>query len=369
MSASDTAIHDDSNDELMPTSTEILRLDLPNSTPGYSDDDEETSDGGEEGPDASERQTSADEEDNDGKEHHHSEGSRSRERKPLDFSSLTSSYISKPVHEAIISHYLTCYPNGLNVVPKGGRDEFLQHYMESYCDTVYFEGCRTKWPPWFLSVFEEFLMFFVQSLNPFFLKTGCFHLQDLRFLNEIPYAIDPNRHPVKQDARVHCKYLLMDFGWSDSSLVRRFESGLMRKQQMLLISILIRQMISQLSILLCIEKSATGVILPPRKEEVIWKLSEANRITARALAALSYVLQIRSERFEIMVFRYLEEEEANEEVIRGLERAQRMHENAIHEGRAESLYGTTFMKQGWLDVSLLLPEGWGDDSSDGGNNV
>ncbi|RPA76318.1 hypothetical protein BJ508DRAFT_311232 [Ascobolus immersus RN42] len=264
-----------------------------------------------------------------------------RGKQYYDIASMTSSYISKPVHEAVLSHLCTL-PAIDFLRDSSSSDEFLDMYVKRYCDDFFDVGWRPhRWPHWFHTAFEECILFYVQCLDPCFRRAGA--------------------KSTYYDARFFYRRLFNYFEDPDFPLVQRVRSGLMRENQLRLIGVLIRKMIFQLHTLLSLEMpllkaGERGASLNEAQVKAR-RFEEVYRITSRTEFAFDLVLQIRSERFEIFVTRYLEEDTEGryENVIQGLERAQRLYEDGIHEGT---------IKECFHSRSSLLEKGWKDDATE-----
>ncbi|RPA76320.1 hypothetical protein BJ508DRAFT_337881 [Ascobolus immersus RN42] len=273
---------------------------------------------------------------------------RSEDVEPFDFCALVPSDVAAPVHEAMITYFKT-YPKW--ALKKYRRDHFLEIYEDYFCTHKKNNyQSQIPWPSWFVSVIRESLLFYAQSLGPYYDGLGCALLEER----------DSNAEAV--DARWYYLVFLWFIGRADgvNPLSVRIQSGLMRKEQLFLIAETMKRMIGQLATLLSLdrpENMSQGERLQLTETEKV-RLVEAYRITHRAAYALRRILEIRSERFEVLVTRYLEKDELHEQVVHDLEAAQRAYEDGVHEGTIvpypNSAVKDSATVRGWLDPSGIL---------------
>ncbi|RPA75776.1 hypothetical protein BJ508DRAFT_331785 [Ascobolus immersus RN42] len=234
-------------------------------------------------------------------------------------SNLRSRYISPNVHKALVSHFSLYPASAFKGKRKNGgvADGFFQFYKHCLCyyPNQQYDGgnppATTIFPPQLRGLVEECLLFYINALFPYFSEQ----------LGKPWYDFDDSYDP-----RLTFINILDAFGGLVDRRIgivisQRWRNGLLRDGQVQLLIILCRKMLVQLWALVCIPAEEVN--------EEFLRVAEIMRAMERTWKAICKFFgneRFRSERLENLLLRYLDEEEVNWDVVRGMEKAQRVKE-------------------------------------------
>ncbi|RPA75777.1 hypothetical protein BJ508DRAFT_365447 [Ascobolus immersus RN42] len=187
-------------------------------------------------------------------------------------------------------------------------------------------------PPPFQQLLEEYLLFYVRKIQPFFARIG----HPFLYENGRPSPDLSSDMNTKKDPRVRYVDIAQQLGVvKEHGIVKRWNCGLARPSQFQIAEIAIRKMMEQLEALMELEFEAEG-------ERII--TTEFSRICQRTFSFLDgfvFASEFRSERLEALLLRYLNNDEVNMEFVRALDTKHRKVEND------ESYADSGYLWSGW----------------------
>ncbi|RPA76314.1 hypothetical protein BJ508DRAFT_379542 [Ascobolus immersus RN42] len=270
--------------------------------------------------------------------------------RPVDLTTLSSSYISKPVHDEIILYFsglpldtrtevdimadFSYSPRVRRVDPvRQSNDYFFDSYVDAFCGRL---ENAFQFPPQLRQSVEALLLFYIRELDPYFRQ---FRRNAIRPVPVKPWKLDPST--VYIDLAVQ----LGNLRYPECRIFhQRWTSGLCRPAQFQLIDVTLRRLIVRLS-------AALHGDFPQESE----RCSEISRLSNRATVMLfAFLISpcFRSERIELLLLRYVLDDEVNQQVVDGLEAAQRHVENLPNESIAHTLNEFGQLEySGWFDGS------------------
>ncbi|RPA71492.1 hypothetical protein BJ508DRAFT_367735 [Ascobolus immersus RN42] len=225
-------------------------------------------------------------------------------------------FVSESVHERVIAHF-SSYPLELIDPKRAGtalyRDWFIATY-ETLLESSY-HATGYSYAPVFRPVIEEHILFYINHLFPYFLTI------------DWPYK-SPGR--TTRDPRYAYWLLIDNLGnhnddGAEIAVPQRYKARLMRNEQVKLLEAVMRSLHKQLRFILEVKTD---------NEEL--RITELGRACLRADNSVEKFLgsaNLRSERLEVLLVRYLEQEDVNWEVVRRLDQAQRKKEEENEEWR------------------------------------
>ncbi|RPA74069.1 hypothetical protein BJ508DRAFT_366413 [Ascobolus immersus RN42] len=234
--------------------------------------------------------------------------------------------VSREAHSEILTYFSSLVPEG----PPGGPDTdwFFFHYKEICGFTNKTTGrFQATLPPPFNRLLEDHLLFYIRVLSPYFRSIGPSYAAFT--------AINDPR-----DLFIRLSY---DLGGEESEMLKRWSAGLLRKEQTEILEMVLRKMYVELKTLLVDIQADTKEVRSRELVRILWRTREVVRCL---------VQRLRSERLEVLLCRYLGEEEINWKVVRGVDDAQRKWENRMEESRKHML--TQYMD--WLAAG----KSWGE---------
>ncbi|RPA74934.1 hypothetical protein BJ508DRAFT_312430 [Ascobolus immersus RN42] len=243
----------------------------------------------------------------------------------LRISELKSFFTSDPVHRQLRIHFATLarhqtaysYPDAFK-----GTDFFFWWYVTTYCELPGYEPSMplhimTR----FCNIIEEALLFYVRTIYPYYMFIRGEDLSISRL--EILHMFE------QEDPRHLYIGLLWHFTAHDPSLMTgtkveraiqaRCEHGLLREEQAQLLELVVRKLFLQIETLLM----SVEMVDRENEELVTLEMKRLIKRTNHSINAFFGSKRFRSERLEVLLMRYISDEEINWDVVKGLEIAQR----------------------------------------------
>lgn len=282
-------------------------------------------------------------------------------KKPVPFDPSTfpdRSFISEKTHQALLDHFSSLPPEfTLRYAEESyrnaggsftlGSDDLLYFY-EQICvsnkpeaDTFYPEdGGVVDWclPPPFYCLIEDCLLFYINTLFPY-LKSRIYH-EYLNYHGHAGYKSQSYGSNLKGPTYRGYIWSALTYSFFFSNLVflgvwnlgniqvvRRYWRGMMRPAQIQLIERVIRNMIREVSTLISDSSPSPSSDIDGFDERPrLIEIARVMDISGRSLIFFGSN-GFRSERLELLLIKYLEEDGINEEVVRGLDAAQRLYQD------------------------------------------
>jgi hypothetical protein len=206
--------------------------------------------------------------------------------------------------------------------------------IDSFFSGVPFNGIQygaLAIPPLHESI-EAFLKFYFDEVSPFITK-----LQEHSSQDQIKHysGISQSHYHITFTFRTVLAVYLQRGSYS---VHRRYEVGLLRMQHIELLKVVLKTlMLDSKAIIRNVEELDENARSQLNLRAVVWELSLAG-IRARKLASFFASGQFRSERLELLLMKYLEEDGVNMEIVKRLDEVDRlMCERRFEEARRRIL--------------------------------
>lgn len=240
------------------------------------------------------------------------------------------SFISEKTHEAVLAHLATIPPDltlrnsdgefdtSTDATTLGGKYYYFLEFYENLCYEDFY-----VYPPPFHGLVEDLILFYIDVIYPYMrfkaavpfdvvnsegvlLVSHLWDILELRFINLIEYLGDPNTDQFRGGVII----------------AERYRLGLMRPHQIQLLERTYCHMMATIS----------STLISYSMEDEVDEKVRLFEITRAMFSASKFVRffgasRFRSERLEVLLMRYIEEDGVDVEVARGVDAEQRKNQD------------------------------------------
>ncbi|RPA71490.1 hypothetical protein BJ508DRAFT_367733 [Ascobolus immersus RN42] len=224
-------------------------------------------------------------------------------------------FVSRSVHEELMAFFIANTPDPIFVRPILDFNSSLFNLFHLYTTMLPNNPNAHvyplySYPPPLRQVIEECLLFYQHTLHPYFGEEESWETSE--GLCGLTYGRIMSKY-------VDMLYRLGSLKSQESIISERWAAGLLRNSQVEILQIILRMLLKQISAILAI----SGI------DETV----RLDRLTSVCTQTDDYFMKcfivsrrFRSERLEVLLLKYLAEENVNWDVVEGLEEAQRVYE-------------------------------------------